>query len=111
MDPTEVLDRFPFADRFARVNRGLSREDCIPIRGPDFKGAVGEVDVDVFSQMALEMLFFVFRAELAQVLGDSGEEKELGVGGGGVAGVDEVAAEDVGCGFFGNAAGGVVGGV
>ncbi len=61
--------------------------------------------------MALEMLFFVFRAELAQVLGDSGEEKELGVGGGGVAGVDEVAAEDVGCGFFGNAAGGVVGGV
>lgn len=107
LNPTQEADRLALLDEAAGDDASLVRQDGVAVGGADFEGAVRQVHVDVFAQVALEVLFLVGCSEGAQILCDAGQAEQVAVRQGGVFVDDDIALEDLADGFFLDAARGV----
>lgn len=105
--PTQEANGFALLDEAAGDDASLVRQDGVAVCGADFEGAVWQVHVDVFAQVALEVFFLVRGSEAAQVLCDTRQAEQVAVRQGGVFVDDDIALEDLADGFFLDAARGV----
>lgn len=100
LNARQVFDGLILADRSSSGDAGLVGDDCVSIGRIDLPGTVREVDVDVATQMAAKVLFFLVGfeggGEPAQAIG--GQEPRLG--GSGVLVYNNLVLQNLGNGVF-----------